>query len=69
MCAESKIINFFEGKTIFVTGATGLLGKALVYKLLSACNGLEAIYVLIRVKRDKDVQKRFEELLRDDVSR
>lgn len=68
MRSQSKIVQFFDGKVIFVTGATGFLGKALVNKLLSVCDGIEAIYILIRDKRGKDVERRFEEFLQDDVS-
>lgn len=68
MQSESSVVRFFEGKVIFVTGATGFLGKALVNKLLTTCPGLEVVYVLIRSKKTKDVKKRFEEFLNDDVS-
>lgn len=68
MGSRSRIVEFFEGKVIFLTGATGFLGKVLVYKLLTACQGIETIYILIRGKRGKDVHSRFEEFLRDDVS-
>ncbi|KAK4433484.1 Fatty acyl-CoA reductase 2 [Sesamum alatum] len=43
------ILNFFQGKNIFVTGATGFLGKALVEKLLRS-TGVGKIYVLIKAE-------------------
>ena len=30
--AESKICQFYDGKTIFITGATGFMGKVLCIK-------------------------------------
>ncbi|KAI3470306.1 hypothetical protein Pfo_026969 [Paulownia fortunei] len=41
------IVNFFEGKNIFVTGATGLLGKVLVEKILRS-TPVGKIYVLVK---------------------
>lgn len=68
MQSESNVVQFFEGKVVFVTGATGFLGKVLVSKLLSTCPGLETVYVLIRRKKENDVKKRFDDFLKDDVS-
>ncbi|KAI3459884.1 hypothetical protein Pfo_016547 [Paulownia fortunei] len=46
------IVKFFEGKNIFITGATGLVGKALVEKLLRSTS-VGKIYVLVRAN-DKE---------------
>ncbi|KAG8375853.1 hypothetical protein BUALT_Bualt09G0002300 [Buddleja alternifolia] len=46
------ILKFFHGKNIFITGATGLLGKVLVEKILRSTD-VGKIYVLIKAK-DKD---------------
>ncbi|KAK4385235.1 Fatty acyl-CoA reductase 6, chloroplastic [Sesamum angolense] len=43
------ILDFFQGKNIFITGATGFLGKALVEKLLRS-TAVGKIYVLIKAK-------------------
>ena len=32
-----KISDFYNGKSILVTGSTGFMGKVLVHKLLSDC--------------------------------
>ncbi|KAL0341411.1 UNVERIFIED_CONTAM: Fatty acyl-CoA reductase 2, partial [Sesamum radiatum] len=46
------ILEFFHGKNIFITGATGLLGKALIEKLLRSTS-VGKIYVLIKAE-DKE---------------
>ncbi|KAL0402769.1 UNVERIFIED_CONTAM: Fatty acyl-CoA reductase 2 [Sesamum radiatum] len=46
------ILEFFQGKNIFITGATGLLGKALIEKLLRSTS-VGKIYLLIKAE-DKD---------------
>ncbi|EEB14255.1 male sterility domain-containing protein, putative [Pediculus humanus corporis] len=58
---NSPVKDFYDEKNIFVTGATGFLGIALVEKLLRSCN-VETIYLLMRPKRGKDISERLEEL-------
>ena len=47
-----KIRDYFRGKNLLVTGATGFCGKVLVEKLLRSCEGVGKIYVLIRKKKN-----------------
>ena len=47
----NRISSLLEGKTIFITGATGFLGQPLVEKILWSAPGVKRIYVLIRPKR------------------
>ena len=58
---ESQIVKFYTGKSIFITGATGYLGKGLVEKLLRSCAGLNKIYVLVRHKKGVSPQIRIDE--------
>lgn len=58
----SEIGAFFENSTVFLTGATGYLGKLLLEKLLRACPKLKHIYILIREKKGKEREKRFQEV-------
>nr|XP_016440026.1 PREDICTED: fatty acyl-CoA reductase 2-like [Nicotiana tabacum] len=48
------IVDFFGGKNVLVTGATGFLAKALVEKMLRTTPKINKIYLLIRAK-DKGV--------------
>lgn len=68
---ESKISipEFYKNKNVFVTGATGFIGKLLVEKLLRSCSGVKKIYVLIRPRHGKSPQERMKEATDDPVSR
>lgn len=65
---RSDIQRYFSGSTVFLTGGTGLVGKLILQKLLRTCGDIKQIYILIREKKGKSVQKRFEELLESVVS-
>ncbi|CAF1228565.1 unnamed protein product [Adineta ricciae] len=59
----SEIADFYKNKSVFITGATGFIGKQLVEKLVRSCPDVEHIYLLIRPKRGHDVADRLRELL------
>ncbi|CAF3077294.1 unnamed protein product [Rotaria socialis] len=59
----SAIIEYFKRKSIFITGATGFIGKQLVEKLVRSCPDIEHIYLLVRPKRGHAVKDRVKELL------
>ncbi|CAH2241915.1 jg12047 [Pararge aegeria aegeria] len=63
----SEIQEFYNGKNVLITGATGFLGKILVEKLLRCCPGVENLYLLVRQKRGKDIYTRIEEVFDDPV--
>lgn len=46
--------EFYLGKTLLITGATGFLGKALVEKILRALPEVRRIYLLVRGRRLPD---------------
>ncbi|XP_046383071.1 fatty acyl-CoA reductase wat-like [Ischnura elegans] len=66
---SSPICDFFEGRSVLMTGVTGFLGKALLMKLLKCCPGIEKIYVIVRSKKGKDPKERIKALLEDKAFR
>jgi fatty acyl-CoA reductase len=62
------ITEWFRGRSVLVTGATGFMGKVLVEKLLRSCPDIATIYLLMRPKRGSDARMRFDELLNTTVS-
>ncbi|KAI5699456.1 hypothetical protein M8J75_003214 [Diaphorina citri] len=64
---DSNIQNYFKDKSVFITGSTGFLGKALVEKLLRSCSQINNVYLLIRPKRGTDAKLRHKELLKSSV--
>ncbi|VVC88108.1 unnamed protein product [Leptidea sinapis] len=60
---NSSIIDFYAGKSVFITGGTGFLGKVLIEKLLYSCKDIKNIYMLIREKRGVPAQERIKKML------
>ncbi|XP_034255924.1 putative fatty acyl-CoA reductase CG5065 isoform X2 [Thrips palmi] len=52
------VAAFYAGRGVLVTGATGLLGKVLVEKLLWAVPNVGNVYMLMRPKRGKTASER-----------
>jgi fatty acyl-CoA reductase len=50
---QLKIKEFYEGKTIMLTGCTGFIGKVLLYKILKSIPRIGTIYLLVRRKRNQ----------------
>lgn len=67
MMAESNIAEFYNGRSVFITGATGFMGKVLVEKLLRSCPGVVHLYLLMRPAKGKDVTCRLQELVDNQV--
>lgn len=61
--SESAISEFYRGRHLLITGATGFMGKVLVEKLLHSCPDIGTLYLLVRPKKGHDVRTRLEELL------
>ncbi|KAM7348541.1 putative fatty acyl-CoA reductase CG8306 [Cochliomyia hominivorax] len=55
------ITKFFENAEIFITGGSGVVGKALIEKLLRSCN-VSKIYILLRPKKNLSIEERLEKI-------
>lgn len=64
---DSRISQWYGGQNIFITGATGFMGKILVEKLLRSCPSAK-LFLLIRAKKGKTPEQRIDDLLRCSVS-
>ncbi|CAC5417207.1 FAR [Mytilus coruscus] len=58
-----SIPEFYRGKGIFITGATGFMGKVLVEKILRSCPEVKTLYLLVRPKKGKEPVQRIEEIV------
>ncbi|XP_021886890.1 fatty acyl-CoA reductase 2-like [Carica papaya] len=62
------ITNFLQGKSYFITGATGFLGKALIEKMLRAIPDVVNIFLLIKAKDKEDAKARlYTEIIESDL--
>lgn len=64
----ATIPAFFNGRSIFVTGATGFMGKVLIEKLLRSCPGIDEIYLLMRPKKGLNIDERLKKILANKVN-
>ena len=64
---HGNVSRFYQKKSIFITGATGFMGKVLLYKLLTSCHLLQKVYVLIRSKKEKTAHDRLQDLLSEPI--
>lgn len=67
MASNLSIKDFYRGKNILVTGGTGFMGKVLLEKLLYSVPDVGNIYVLMRPKKGKSIQQRYEDMQRSPV--
>ncbi|XP_022814954.1 fatty acyl-CoA reductase 1-like [Spodoptera litura] len=57
-----SVADFYSGKSVFITGSTGFLGKVYIEKLLHSCPKLDKVYLLIREKKGISADKRITDL-------
>ncbi|XP_041447191.1 uncharacterized protein LOC399063 isoform X1 [Xenopus laevis] len=58
-----SIPEFYRGKNVLITGATGFMGKVLLEKLLRSCPNTKAVYVLVRPKAGQKPKERVAEMM------
>lgn len=63
MDLEAKnTLEWYKGRSVFITGATGFMGKVLIEKLLYSYPDIKNIYILIRSKRGRSTEERIEDM-------
>ncbi|XP_034947439.1 fatty acyl-CoA reductase 1-like [Chelonus insularis] len=58
-----SIPAFFAGRSIFITGSTGFMGKILVEKLLRSCPDIREIFLLLRPKKGMSIDDRLRKMI------
>ncbi|XP_032668396.1 putative fatty acyl-CoA reductase CG5065 isoform X2 [Odontomachus brunneus] len=61
---KTAIQSFYKDKIIFITGATGFMGKVLLEKLLYSCSDLDKVYILMRPKRGRSIELRLDDMFK-----
>lgn len=64
----TDIQNYYQDRSLFLTGVSGFLGKALLEKLLRSCPKIGTINVLIRPKSGFDPGSRLRTIFQSPVS-
>uniref|UniRef100_A0A3Q2SYU3 Fatty acyl-CoA reductase n=1 Tax=Fundulus heteroclitus TaxID=8078 RepID=A0A3Q2SYU3_FUNHE len=60
----ASIPEYYAGKNVLITGATGFMGKVLVEKLLRSCPDVKALYILVRPKAGQPMKKRVSDMMK-----
>ncbi|XP_075932311.1 fatty acyl-CoA reductase 1 isoform X2 [Anarhichas minor] len=58
-----NIPEYYAGKTVLITGATGFMGKVLLEKLLRSCPGVKGVYVMVRSKAGQSPAARIADMI------
>lgn len=59
--------NWFNDKNIFITGASGFLGVALLEKILRTIPNHGDIYLMLREKKGKAIDERIDDIKKNSV--
>ncbi|XP_041471923.1 fatty acyl-CoA reductase 1-like [Lytechinus variegatus] len=57
-----SVSDFYAGKTLMITGATGFIGKVMLEKLLRCCPDIRRVFLLVRPKSGIKASARIEEI-------
>ncbi|KAG7274828.1 hypothetical protein CRUP_038801 [Coryphaenoides rupestris] len=58
-----NIPEYYAGKNVLITGATGFMGKVLLEKLLRSCPEVRSVYVMVRPKAGQCPQSRIKDVI------
>ncbi|XP_019738532.1 fatty acyl-CoA reductase 1 isoform X2 [Hippocampus comes] len=62
--AMTSVADYYAGKNVLITGATGFMGKVLVEKLLRCCPQVRALFLLVRPKAGQSMQQRVDDMIK-----
>lgn len=63
-----NVKDFFKGKTLFLSGTTGFVGKVVLEKILRSLSDIKRIYIMVRPKKSVTIQERLEkEILSSEI--
>ena len=63
--AYRKILG--EGKTLFITGTTGFVGKVVLEKILRSLSDIKRVYVMVRAKKGFTPMQRLSEIFSSEL--
>ncbi|XP_072242714.1 fatty acyl-CoA reductase 1 isoform X2 [Leuresthes tenuis] len=58
-----NIPEYYAGKNVLISGATGFMGKVLLEKLLRSCPEVRAVYVMVRSKAGQSPKARIADMI------
>ena len=62
------IKEYYAGKTIFLTGTTGFVGKVVLEKILRSLSDIKKLFIMVRAKKNVTVRERFDrEILSSEI--
>ena len=64
----NSLARFYSGRTMFLTGGSGYVGKQIIEKLLRSCPAVDQINILMRSKKNMSPEERLDQLLLSPVS-
>ena len=62
-----NLSDFYHNKVIFITGATGFIGKCLLEKLLRSFESVGRIYLLVRAKKGVSNETRLSQIFESEL--
>ncbi len=65
---DLSVVGTYSGRGVFLTGATGFVGKVVLEKLLRSCPDVKRIYVLVRPRKGQTPDARMKaEILNSEI--
>ncbi|XP_028162032.1 putative fatty acyl-CoA reductase CG5065 isoform X1 [Ostrinia furnacalis] len=64
---NQSVSDFYAGKSVFITGGTGFLGKAYIETLLRNCEDIDKIFILIREKKGESIENRVKHMVKNPI--